>query len=142
MANCWVQVENNAVVECLDYNPQREGDWREAVHAPTNLITNRQVLDGHWFDISKTPVEIVWNIKDLTLDDRKQSVLQQVTYPMFHSVENELQKEIVCTCSDDIGCCTETITEKLNEIKQKRAEILALSTHDEIDQYMTANGLE
>jgi hypothetical protein len=141
MANCWVRVENNAVVECLDYNPQREGDWREAVHAPINLIPNRQVLDGHWFDTSKTPVEIVWNVKDVTVEDRRQSVFQNLTSSLTQSLDEEFQKEKICYCSDHTGCCTDTIREKLDMIKQKRDEILALSTHDEIDQYMTANGL-
>jgi hypothetical protein len=140
MSNYWVRVENNTVVECLGYNPQREGDWREAIDVPPVITANRQITDGHWFDLSKTPVEIRWNVKDVSVEDRRQQILQHCISPLLQEVQEEIGKEQNCSnCDPNAGCCTSTVTEKLNAVKTKRAEILALSTHEEIDEYAAAN---
>jgi hypothetical protein len=140
MSNYWVRVENNTVVECLGYDPQREGDWRQAINISPVINSNRQITDGHWFDLSKTPVEIQWNIKDISVEDRRQQILNNCISPLLQEIQEEIEKEQNCSnCDPHSGCCTRTIADKLNVIKGKRAEILALSTHEEIDEYAAAN---
>lgn len=140
MSNYWVRVENGSVVECLGYDPQKAGDWREAIDVPPVLVENRQITDGHWFDLTKTPVEIRWNVKDVSVEDRRQQIFNNCISPLLQEVQEEIEKEQNCSnCDLNSGCCTSTVTEKLNTVKTKRAEILALSTHEEIDGYIAAN---
>jgi hypothetical protein len=136
MLNYWVRVENNKVVECLSYLPEREGDWRQAIDVAPVLISNRQIADGHWFDLTKTPVEVRWDVKDISIEDRKQQLFSNCIFPIMQEVHNQLVEEQNCNnCDLDSGCCIDVVVEKLNEIKQKRAEIFALSSHDELDAY-------
>lgn len=141
MANYWVRVENGVVVECLSYNPNTEGDWREAVDVPANPIPNRQVVEGHYFDITKTPVEVVWGVKDLSVEDRKETILMEITQAERQAIHDEVTKEMACSCSNGDGCCVDTLNESIASLRQKREQIAALTTHEEVDQYMTANGL-
>ena len=141
MANYWVRVENGEVVECLNHNPNREGDWREAVDVPANPIPNRQIVEGHHFDITKTPVEVVWGVKDLSVDDRKETLLLEITQAERQAIRQEVEKEMTCSCSSDAECCIDTLTQSIASLRQKREQIVALTTHEEVDQYMSANGL-
>ena len=70
MSNYWVRIDKGSVVECLGYNPQKGGDWREAIDVPPVLIKNRQITDGHWFDLTKNPVEIRWNVIEVLIVSR------------------------------------------------------------------------
>lgn len=141
MANYWVRVENGAVVECLSYNPNAEGDWREAVDVPANPIPNRQIVEGHYFDITKTPVEVVWGVKDLSVDDRKETILMNITQAERQAIRQEVEKEMRCSCCSGDECCVETLNQSIESLRQKREQIAALTTHEEVDQYMSANGL-
>jgi hypothetical protein len=141
MANYWVRVEEGVVVECLGYNPNREGDWREAVDILANPIPNRQIVEGYYFDTSKTPVEIVWGVKDLSVNDRKETLLMILTQEERRAISFEITKEFQCSCSTNDNCCIDTITENILSLRQKREQISLLNSHEQIDEYMAANNL-
>jgi hypothetical protein len=139
MSNYWVRVENNQVVECLSYLPERAGDWRQAIDVVPALIPNRQIVDGHTFDLTKNPVEIVWSVKNLEVQERKESLLDQLTGKEKQAIQNEIMKELTCSCANSSHCCLETLTDNVNALRQKRNEIVALNTHEEVDAYMANN---
>lgn len=141
MANYWVRVDNNEVVECLNYLPERDGDWRLAVEVPANPIPNRQVQEGHTFDLTKNPVEIVYGVKDLSVDDRKETLLQQITLNERIAIQEEAAKELHCHCDSSSECCIQTLTQSIISLRVKRQQINLLNTHEQIDEYITANNL-
>jgi hypothetical protein len=96
-----IRVENNEVVECLDYLPNNaSGDWRIAIEIEPSLIIGRQIRGSHTFDLTKNPVEILWSVIDLTVADRKDSLLQILNNESQEIVHNELIKEFEGQSSD------------------------------------------
>lgn len=131
-----IRVENNQVVQCLDYLPENAtGDWRIAIEVEPSLIEGRQIRGSHTFDLTKSPVEIVWSVIDLTVDDRKQDLLQRLNSDSYEIVHGELIKEFEGQNSEFT-----LVQAAITAYRGKRAEIVALSTHDEIDAFILANG--
>jgi hypothetical protein len=141
MSNYWVRVENGNVVECLEYDPQREGDWREAIEIKPNLVANHQVIEGHTFDISKNPVEIVWAKRDLSIEERKDSLLSLVTEHERNTIREQISKELDCSCDSDGICCVDTLISSLAMVRQKKTQISSFTTHEQIDSYMRQIGV-
>lgn len=133
-----IRVENNEVVECMNVDEVpagalETGDWRDAVEVSPVLVQGKQIVDGHWFDLSKTPVEIRWNVKDLSVEDRKQ--------PLYHNL-NEKYKEILKPITENANDVTESTQAFLQAMLDKQADkavIDALSTHEQVDTYIQNN---
>lgn len=131
-----IRVENNEVVECLDYLPANAtGDWRDAIEIEPTLIVGRQIRGAHFFDLTKTPVEIVWSVIDLTIEDRKSMLLQQLNSDSYEIVHDELIKEFQGESSDFA-----LVQGAISAYRSKRLEIENLTTHEEIDAFIIANG--
>lgn len=130
-----IRVENNEVVECLDYLPENAvGDWRDAVEIEPTLIDGRQIRGAHSFDLTKTPVEIVWSVIDLTIEDRKQMLIANLDRDSYEIVHDELVKEFDGQSSDFA-----LVQLAIGVYRTKRAEIISLSTHKDIDDFIVAN---
>ena len=136
----YVRIEDDLVVECLDYLPENaQGDWREAIDVVPPITPSRQIQGSHHFDISKTPVEIVWGVIDLSISDRKDTILAAVTTSTRQTIESELNRQYGLPA----GSADFSIIEQMfTDLQIKRDEIQALSTHEEIDDYIQANNLE
>ena len=131
-----IRVENDQVVECLDYLPQNAtGDWRIAVEVEPSIIKGRQIRGSHSFDLTKSPVEIVWSVIDLTIDDRKEELQQRLNLDSYDIVHSELIKEFSGQNSE-----FELVQAAIVAYRTKRVEIAALTTHEEIDAFILANG--
>lgn len=130
-----VRVENNQVVECLDYLPENaSGDWRAAIEIEPNLIPGRQIVGSHSFDVAKDPVEIVWSVIDLSVEDRKHQILSNLNQKSYEIVHEELVKEFEGNSSDFT-----LVQSAISFYRQKRTEILSLSSHDQIDIFVANN---
>ena len=72
----WVKVSNDAVVQCWD-TPPPAGDegWRDAIEVRPPVTAYREVYGQHYFDLTKTPVEIVWPVEAVSIEDRKADML-------------------------------------------------------------------
>jgi hypothetical protein len=131
-----IRVENDEVVECLDYLPENAtGDWRDAIEIEPTLIAGRQITGAHSFDLTKTPVEIVWSVIDLTIEDRKSMLLQQLNSDSYEIVHDELIKEFQGESSDFA-----LVQGAISAYRSKRTEIENLTTHEEIDAFISTNG--
>lgn len=131
----YVRVENGEVIECLDYLPVNSfGDWREAVDVYPILIPNRQILNSHYFDINKSPVEIVWQTIDITVDDRKNTLLGQLNQKSYQIVHGELIKEFEGNNSDFV-----LVKAAIETYRSKREEIISLITHEQVDAFELEN---
>ena len=72
----WVKVSNDVVVQCWD-TPPPAGDegWREAIEVRPPVTQYHEVYGQHYFDLTKTPVEIVWPVEAVSIEDRKADML-------------------------------------------------------------------
>jgi hypothetical protein len=133
-----IRIENNSVVECMNADEVPEGamntgDWRDAVEVQPELITGKQVTDGHWFDLTKTPVEILWNVKDLSVEDRKQ--------PLLSAVDQKYKQQLtdVVNTANDPSESTQAFLQAMMDKQADKSVVTALTTHQQIDDYIANN---
>jgi hypothetical protein len=109
------------------------GDWRDAVEVQPQLITGKQITDGHWFDLTKTPVEIIWNVKDLSVEDRKP--------PLLHAIDQKYKQQLtdVVNTADDPAESTQAFLQAMIDKQADKAVVTALATHQQIDDYIANN---
>lgn len=130
--------ENGVVVECVDVMPENaQGDWRPAVNVVPTLIPFKQIMGTHTFDITKDPVEIVWSSIDLTLQERKDTITGVVITPIQNQIREELNRQLDSEESVDL----QVVQQLMETIRVKKLEIDALQTHQEVDDYIVANGI-
>lgn len=130
-----IRVENDQVIECLDYLPENHvGDWRVAIEIEPVIVVGRQIIGSHSFDLTKNPAEILWSVIDLSVEDRKDQILSSLNQESYHIVHAELIKEFQGDNSDFVF-----VQSAISVYRQKRAEILALSSHDQIDLFIADN---
>ena len=72
----WVRIENGQVTACVD-TPQTGDNWFPAVEVRPPLRKGWEYYGAHFFDAAKNPVEIVWPILPVPLQDRKSSMKAQ-----------------------------------------------------------------
>ena len=133
-----IRIENNSVVECMNADEVPEGamnigDWHDAVEIQPELVAGKQITDGHWFDLTKTPVEILWNVKDLSVEDRKQ--------PLLYAIDQKYKQELtdVVDTADDPAESTQAFLQALTDKQADKAVVTALTTHQQIDDYIANN---
>lgn len=130
-----IRLENGQVVECVDVIPDGStGDWREAIEIPPSLIKGRQIAGAHSFDLDKNPVEIIWSVINLTVEDRKSDLLSALNTVSYKLVHDELIKEFGGQNSNFL-----LVQSAISLYRQKREEILSLQSHDEIDAFSSSN---
>ena len=77
----WVKVSNDVVVQCWDTPPPAgEDGWRDAIEVRPTVTAYREVYGQHYFDLTKTPVEIVWPVEAVSVEDRKVSMLAHAEF--------------------------------------------------------------
>ena len=134
----WIRVENDQVKDVWDYKPTTgpKADlpgWREAVEIFPDLTENREIITTHAIDISKTPAEIVWSKRDLTVNERKDGLKSEAKRTYQAVVEEELRKELdefpETQYDADVVAAAQTVYENA------MTAIDALTTHEEVDSY-------
>ena len=125
----FAKVVNNEVTQVWDTQPPAgESGWKSAVEVKPAITANRQSYDGHTFDVSVDPVQIVYAVKDITVDDRKSGLIGAAkgTYSQVANEQARLEAE------DASGDTAAVSTAK----DVKDASIVAINactTHDELD---------
>ena len=125
----FAKVVNNEVTQVWDTQPPAgESGWKSAVEVKPAITANRQSYDGHTFDVSVDPVQIVYAVKDITVDDRKGDLISAAkgTYSQVANEQARLEAE------DASGDTAAVSTAK--DVKDASiAAINACTTHDELD---------
>ena len=125
----FAKVVNEEVTQVWDTQPPAgESGWKSAVEVKPDITANRQTYDGHTFDISVDPVQIVYAVRDITVDDRKGSLIgaAKATYSQVANEQARLEAE------DASGDTAAVSTAK--DVKDASiAAINACTTHDELD---------
>ena len=123
------------VTDVWDYEPPAEkkateGGWREAVEIFPDVTENREIMTTHVIDIDKSPAEIVWSKRELTVDERKSVLIGQANAEFKAVVDAQLQIEMA---DDDASGDLDAIA-AAKAVKDARiAAINAATTHDEVD---------
>jgi hypothetical protein len=132
-----VRVQNGKVTDCWDTPaPEGQDGWSAAVEITPDLVPNREILTTHTFDITKNPIEIVWGKRELSVEERKGSLIGQAEFPAMR-LENELQrKREMPEFADQIS----TLEAELEVAKSTRdariIQINAAVTHEDVDALM------
>ncbi len=125
----FAKVVNEEVTQVWDTQPPAgESGWKSAVEVKPTITANRQSYDGHTFDLTTDPVQIVYAVKDITVDERKGSLIgaAKATYSQVANEQVRLEAE------DSSGDTAAVSTAK----DVKDASIVAINactTHDELD---------
>ena len=123
------------VTDVWDYEPPAEkkateGGWREAVEVFPDVTENRETMTTHVIDIDKSPAEIVWSKRELTVDERKSGLIGQAKAEFQAVVDAQLAIEMA---EDDASGDLEAVS-AAKAVKDARiATINAATTHEEVD---------
>jgi len=127
----FVRVVNNEVKQVWDTQPPAgESGWHSAIEVKPDVVENRQVLDGHTFDITTDPVQIVYAVRDVTVDERKAGLISRAKFEFQQVVNEQLQIEMDDT--DTAGDLDAVSAAKA----VKDAKIVAINTattHEDLD---------
>ena len=64
----FVKIVNNEVTQVWDTQPPAgESGWKSAIEVRP-VLTSRQQYTEHSFDLTKDPVEIVWGVREISVD--------------------------------------------------------------------------
>ena len=127
----FVKIVNNEVKQVWDTQPPAgESGWKSAVEVKPDVVENRQVLNGHTFDITTDPVQIVYAVRDVTVEERKAGLIGQAKAEFQQVVNAQLQIEMDDT--DTAGDLDAVSAAKA----VKDAKIVAINTattHEDLD---------
>lgn len=128
----FVQVVNEEVKQVWDTQPPAgESGWKSAVEVKPDLTADRQIYDGHTFDISVDPVQIVYAVRDITVDERKGSLIGQAQATYRTVVQAEMNKEIDEFPSTQYDAAAVAAAQDTYEARV--TAVNAATTHDEVD---------
>ena len=128
----FVQVVNEEVKQVWDTQPPAgEAGWKSAVEVKPDLTADRQTYDGHTFDISVDPVQIVYAVRDITVDERKGSLIGQAQATYRTVVQAEMQKEIDEFPSTQYDAAAVAAAQDTYEARV--TAVNAATTHAEVD---------
>ena len=90
----YVQVLNEEVKQVIDTIPADgvgNNGWKEAIEVRPAITAHRQGYTAHTFDLTKTPVEIVWGVYDIPVEDRKAGMKANATFEVQQLLQGGLE---------------------------------------------------
>lgn len=92
----YVKLQGQEVKQVWD-TPPPEGvgnnGWKAAVEVRPSINSSRQQYTDHTFDVTADPVQIVWGVRDVTMDERKEQLQGRYKSELQKVVQEELRKE-------------------------------------------------
>jgi hypothetical protein len=122
----FVQVLDGEVKQVWDSAPpEGQEGWRNAVEVRAELVAHRQQFAAHRYDLNVDPVQIIWDAVDITVEDRKNSMISNANFAVARmNMQNEMTP----------GTHTaEAIAAAQATADSKVAAVNAATTHDELD---------
>ena len=124
-----VRIQNNEVVQCWDtLPPANEDGWKDAIEVRPTIIPHRQGYTAHTFDLTKTPVEIVYGTFDITVDERKSGMISNASFSFQQVIQEQAR--------DPLKYDPAAVAVAQAAIAPKVAQITVATTHDELDALM------
>jgi hypothetical protein len=130
----YVRVVDGEVKDVWDTAPAEgvgNNGWVNAVEVRPDIISTRQRYTSHSFDLNADPVQIVWGICDITIEERK-SLMKNKFKQDFRQVVDE---QINLQLSDDPGEQLDvSVVETARTVMlAKEAAVDAATTHEDLD---------
>jgi hypothetical protein len=127
-----IKIVDGQVKEVWD-NPPPEGEegWVQAVEVYPELIPHRQIYNGHTFDLTKDPVEIVWAVRDVSVEERRDSLKGHAAFLFKEVVKKEMDKEVDNFPETQYNAGT--VDAARIEFENKVNALDACTTHEELD---------
>jgi hypothetical protein len=132
----WVRVQNDAVTDCWDYAPSEEqlanqAGWREAVEVVPDVTPRREYITTHTFDITKTPVEIVWSKASLTIEDRRGGLIGNAKFDLRKIIEEQTRLQMSDNPAEEFD--TQVVIDAKAAFNTRVAALNAAVTHEDLD---------
>lgn len=127
----FIKILNNEVKEVWDTQPPA-GDigWKEAIEVTPEIIEGRQVIEGHTFNLDTDPVQIIYGVRDFSISERKEILVDQAKLEFQKVVNDQLQIEMDDSdTSGDLNAVSEAKAVK----DVKIVAINTATTHEDLD---------
>ena len=124
-----VRIQNNEVTDVWDtLPPANEDGWKDAIEVRPTIIPHRQGYTAHVFDITKTPVEIVYDTFDITVEERKSGMISNASFAFQQVIQEQAR--------DPLKYDPQAVADAQAAVAPRVALIEAATTHDELDALM------
>ena len=126
----WVRIDNGVVTGCVDSPPGDMSAWVEAIEVRPAIQDGRETYGAHHFDITKRPVEIVWDVVPVGLNDRKSMMAQRA----LEKFKNDANAVILASVDPIGGVLDVDELERLKtHFESVSAAIAYANSHDDLD---------
>ena len=131
-----IRVQDGKVTDVWDTPaPEGQDGWTAAVEVTPDLTANREILTTHSIDITKNPIEIVWEKRSLSVDERKDSLIGQANFAVT-MLENQLEMATTANNTERMAELTAQIATAIPIRDAKVAAATAAVTHEDVDALM------
>ena len=131
----WVKVQGDSVKECWDSPPPEGQDgWFEAVEVIPEIIPNREGITNHTFDISTNPVRIVWNKRELEVNERKEMLIAEAKGIFLKVVQVQTDLQLSSNAEEEFD--TDIVITAKAALLARTVQVETATTHEEVDALM------
>ena len=133
-----VRVQDGQVTDVWDTPaPAGQDGWTAAVEVTPDLTPNREILTTHSIDITKNPIEIVWGKRDLSVDERKDSLKGQAKFEVQRlQMQLNMKQMNPDTDAGEIAALEAEIATATATSDARIAQIDTATTHEDVDALM------
>ena len=129
----WVRVVDGKVRDVWSSAPDDRPGWREAVEVfPDIEPGDREVIEGHVFNLDRDPVQIVYQKRPVAWEERRDSMIGHLNF-FVSDAERRKEENALIEGSDNLYD-----QYKLDEAIKKRDEMLVLlnaaTSHEDLDK--------
>jgi hypothetical protein len=132
----WVRAQNGVVTDCWDYAPSddqlaNQAGWREAVEVIPDTTPRREYITTHIFDLTKTPVEIVWSKASYSVEDRRQGLIGNAKFDLRQIIEQQTDLQMSESPAEEFD--TQVVIDAKAAFITRVAALNAAVTHEDLD---------
>jgi len=130
----FVRVVNGEIKDVWD-TPPVEGvgnnGWRNAVEIRPAITSDRQRYTSHSFDLNTDPVQIVWGIDNITVEERKSSLKNKFEQEFRRVVDQQTNLQLSDNPSEQFDASKMAMAG--SKMQAKEAAVDAATTHEDLD---------
>lgn len=127
----FIRIEDGIVVEHVDKIPENSTyQWLELNVIKPN-ITNRQRYANPYYDLSKNPPEFIYEVVDITEEEKKAQLLLQNRAKYKSLIIPEIENEFRLNKDHDLD--PYLIVNYINLYRAKKEEILNCKNYDDLE---------
>ena len=122
----YVQVIDGEVKQVWDTTPpEGQEGWREAVEVRAPLQPGRQAYTAHRYDLTTTPVQIIWDTYEITVEQRKNDMKLNAEFT-YMRMQREAELDPQSHTAEELATARTTAD-------ARKAAVEAATTHDDLD---------